>query len=56
MGQQAMFARAWLLKINRRWVEAKSAFEALIAAYPHKADSPPIKAYIEECNNAIAKK
>ncbi|MCA1809708.1 MAG: tetratricopeptide repeat protein, partial [Lentisphaerae bacterium] len=56
LGQQAMLTRAWLLKIDKKWADAKIAFEALIAAYPHKADSPPIITYIEECEKAILKR
>jgi TolA-binding protein len=52
--EQALFSRAWLFWAQREWQKSKTAFDALIAAYPEKTNHPPIVEYIEQCDKNLA--
>ena len=52
-GERAMLVRAWLYWTNKDWAKAKPAFEALMSAYPHTANAPPIKRYLADCEEGL---
>jgi len=51
--EQALYSRAWLFWAKKDWPSGVAAFEALIAAYPAKAQHPPIVRYLEECRQGV---
>ena len=53
--EQALYTRAWLLKVNQQWPEALAAFDQYVQAYPLSAKHPPIIAYLEECHRMAGK-
>ncbi len=54
LGQQAAFARAWLLKTEGKWKEAKQGFENLLESYPLTASCPALYRHIEECEQGLS--
>ena len=52
--EQALFTKAWLCWAHKKWPEAKKGFDALLKAYPEKADHPPIRQYIQDCEKGLS--
>jgi len=51
--EQALYSKAWLYWAKNEWKQALAGFEDLIAAFPEKAQHPPIQHYMEECRNNL---
>ena len=54
--EQALYSRAWLYWAKAEWRDALAGFESLIAAFPEKAQHPPIQYYIDECRKNLEEK
>ena len=56
LGEQGLFAYAWLLKVTSQWEQAHKAYNEMIAHYPLKASNPHILTQLAEIEAVLEKK
>ncbi len=54
LGEQGLFAYAWLLKVTSQWEQAHEAYREMIDRYPLKASNPHILDQLAEIEEAIS--
>ncbi len=52
-GEQALFVRAWIYWTQENWKLGRSAFDDYLRAYPEAINHPPVRKYIQDCDEGI---